>query len=218
VLHNPDNDVTIYARVKPQLLHDGPILLSFNDKFDAHVRDKLLGAAAEELTLTPPGDVLRDFCKATYTVDSGIEITGIHLLLASTDPHYHYFELRMCRLIELIQLIENQSGCNLGTSTYEFLHRCVLKVWHHELTDPFIGDFEEMWYNQTMVPDIGVPLTPKGTNVLEHLWSNLDVYLSIDGLSDRFKSATELGQAICFDAQSASARLDASDRLGEVPR
>ena len=176
VLHNPENNVTIYARVKPQLSLDGPILLSLDDRFDVEARDKLLGAVAEDLTFTPPGSVLRDFCGATYPVDTGAEISGVHFLLASTHPQRGYFEIRMCRLTQLIQLIENQSGCSINSSTYDFLLCCIMKVWKHELTEPFIGDFEEVWYNLQMVPDIAVPLSTKGVNVLEHLfrhrWSN----------------------------------------------
>jgi hypothetical protein len=198
--------------------HVRPIRLSLDDKFDARIREQLLGVTNEDRTLSPPGDVLRDFCKATYLLDNNVEISGIHFLIASTNLNCGYFELRMCRLLELLALLEDQSGCVLGTPTYEFFHRCVLKVWNYGLTEPFIGEFEEAWYNLSMVPDISVPLTPAGTDVLEHLWSNLDAYMSVSDLAERFNTQSTLAREISRLAQSASDKLDASDRLGEVPR
>ena len=218
VLHNPDENLTIYARVKPQLAFDGPISVSLSNSFDSQARESLLGVASDDFRLVPPGQVLADFQRATYTVGAGKEIDGIHFLLACVHPSLAYVEVRMCRIIALLELASDESGIFIGSETYEFLLRCVMKVWKHQLTEPFVDDFEESWYGLHMVPDIAVPLTPFGLADLEHLWTGIDGYVTPGRCGAGFSDATRLGQAISEAAQITSDRLDASDRLGETPR
>jgi hypothetical protein len=218
VLHNPDDDLTIFTRVKRQLTFDGPIAVSLNSRFDSQSRECLLGIASDDLRLVPPGQVLADFQRAKYVVGQGKEIDGIHFLLASVHPSLPYLEVRMCRITALLELASDESGIFIGSDTYEFLLRCVMKVWKHQLTEPFVEHFEESWYGLQMVPDIVVPMTPFGLAVLEHLWTRIDDYLTPDVCGTEFGDATRLGHAIAETPQLTSDRLDASDRLGETPR
>lgn len=218
VLHNPDDNLTVYARVKPQLAQSGPIRVSVDSRFDPLARGTLIGVARDDLRFVPPGQVLADFQKATYPVGDGREINGIHFLLASVHPQHAYLEVRMCRLVTLIELASRSSGISIDSETHEFLFRCVMKVWKHQLSQPFVEDFEESWYGLRMVPDIAVPLTPWGVAVLEHLWTSIDNYLDLDSFGAGFGDATKLGREIAQTTQLASEQFDASDRLGETPR
>ena len=76
-----------------------------------------------------------------------------------------------------------------------------------------------MWYELSMVPDIVVPLTTYGQEVLGHLWSHLDRYLAVSAFPNLSGQSTQaVAEAISMAAQRKSDRLDDSDKLGEVPR
>lgn len=219
ILHNPIDELSVYSRVKPQLLTGGPIHVSLDCLFEPSAREKLISTSMDDLNLIPSGQVLQEFLKATYSIGEERGITGIHFLLASVDPTMSYLEIRMCRIIELIELVENSLGISFGTDTYEYLFRCITLVSSHKLTEPFIDEFYNCWYDLKMVPDMALALTPKGVAVLEHLWTNVDLYVGASGLAAKlgYSNAAALAHDIAEAAQYASVRLDASDRLGEFP-
>lgn len=218
VLHNPDADLTIYTRVKPQLKNAGPILVSLADRFSGQARDALLTAAKVDLAPTLPNQVLEDLKRITFQLDSGEIISGIHFLLSSVDPKITYLEIRMGRLLSLVGVITGQPGLSYGSEFLAFLHRCVLKSWIYQLSEPFMLEFEAMWYEVGMVPDIASELTPFGATVVEHLWANLDRYLPGLATGNGLSEVTKLAMEISATAQTASEQIDRSERLGEVPR
>ncbi len=193
-------------------------MVRLDDRFDSEARDSLLGAAREDLRLALPGEVLSDFQEASYELDEQNEVDGVQFLLASVHPRLAYLEVRMCRIVALLGLATGSGGVTTESGTYEFILRCIMKVWKHQLTDPFVDDFEEYWYRFRMVPDIAVPLTPFGISVLEHLWTNVGSYLRIDRSGTSWRDARSMAEAISKQAQLASDEVDASDRMAEVPR
>jgi hypothetical protein len=83
----------------------------------------------------------------------------------------------------------------------------------------FLEEFDEMWYEFHMVPDISVPLTTIGVNAVEYLWENIDLYLNTENYKHiNFINVADLARNISDTAQSSSDRLDKSDRLPEEPR
>ena len=218
ILHNPSEDLTIYARVKPQLANKGPILLRRDSHFEISAREDLLGMARDDTALPSAADTLLGFQKAILPVRQG-QISGIEFLLACTNHPATYFELRMCRIAEVIRMAGDTDGIMIGSETYEFIHRCVVKCWGSRITDPFVSEFELMWYELSMVPDIVVPLTTYGQEVLGHLWSHLDRYLAFSAFPNLSGQGSQaVAEAISMAAQRESDRLDDSDNLGEVPR
>jgi hypothetical protein len=217
ILHDPERDLTIYARVKNQLSGDGPIVLRKSDVFTPLIRDELLGIARQDLMSMPPARILDEFKAVTLDREEGRVISGIEFLLASTTADY--FELRMCRVVSLFKLVAYSNGIGIGSDDYDFIQRNVLKIHAHNLTAPFLEEFERVWYDLKMVPDIAVPLSPLGMDVLGHLWSNIGTYLSADAFTQLHLQNTKLiAKMISDDAQRESDRLDSSDRLGEVAR
>ena len=221
VLHDPDRDLTIYARVKPQLHKEGPIVLRKDSYFRPDARLDLLVLAKEDARLTHPAQVLEGFKATTLNLTEDRKISGIEFLLACTNLEQGYFELRMCRITALLELAAGERAhyIFITRDTYEFIQRCALRCIAAALTEPFEQDFADVWYDLKMVPDIAVPLTPIGLEVVGHLWSNLEEYLSIDTFSDlACLDIRALARTISDTAQAESDQQDAWDRLGKEPR
>jgi hypothetical protein len=219
VLHDPERDLTVYSRVKNQLAGDGPILLRKSDVFCPSARDDLIGIAKQDTRSMPPARILEGLKAVTLFREEGRTITGIEMLLASTNTVSGYFELRMCRIVALFSLVAHPNGVSIGDRDYDFIQRNVMKVHAHNLTAPFLEEFEHMWYDLAMVPDIAVPLSPFGMDVLGHLWSNLETYISEGAFAHlNVQDATTLSKMISDEAQRESDHLDSSDCLGEVPK
>lgn len=134
ILHNPEDDLTVYCRVKPQLQsRTDALLISLDAVFAPSARQQLLGAACEDLRLAPPGEVLASFRDVRYHVSGGTQVTGIHFLLAAVDPTLSYLEVRMTRVMTLFELAAEEGGISIGSDTYDFILRCVLKIWSYQL-------------------------------------------------------------------------------------
>jgi len=219
ILHDPDRDFTIYARVKNQLVGGGPIVLSKSDIFCPAAREGLVGIAKQDVRVLPPAKVLDEFKRITLRRETGRIISGIEFLLASTNVDSGYFELRMCRIIALFELVARPGFIGIGSDDYDFIQRNVFKCHAHTLTAPFLDEFEHMWYELKLVPDVAVPLSPFGLDVVAYLWSNLQFYLSRGAFSHLdTRDLRAVAQTISHAAQEESDRLDSSDRLGEEPR
>jgi hypothetical protein len=92
-------------------------------------------------------------------------------------------------------------------------------VLQEKLTDDFQEQFNSEWFDLKVVPDLIVPLTIRGVEVVKTLWNNLGEFVSMDCYvhlqpSTPIEIATSLAEA----AQRESDRLDPSDRLGSEPR
>jgi len=219
ILHDPERDLTVYSRVKNQLDNSGPIVLSKSDVFSPSVRDDFLGIAKKDMTSMPPAKILDELKILTLFREKGRMISGIEFLLASTNAASGYFELRMCRVVTLLELVASPMGITIGNNDYDFIQRNVMKIHAHNITAPFLEEFEHMWYGLEMVPDVAVPLSPLGMDVVGYLWSNLGTYISEGAFAHlNFEDPTTLAKMISEDAQRESDRLDTSDRLGEVPK
>lgn len=222
ILHNPDNDLTLYTRVKPQLDNDGPLLLDKNSLFTPSVRDSMLFEIErdyEEFINKSPIDIIKGFSRIKHMREEQKEITGIDFILACTNRDYHYFELRMCRVNALFHLLSENSFIGLGNDDYDYILRNTLQLHAQRMVPDFLEEFDEMWYELHMVPDISVPLTKVGIDAVEYLWKNIELYLNGQNYKHiGFDNITELAKTISNTAQSSSDRLDMSDRLPEVPR
>lgn len=219
VLHDPERDLTIYTRVKSHLAGSGPIVIRKSGIFCSAARNDFLGIAKQDAILMPPAKVLDEFNAVSLLREEGRIISGIEFLLASTNVMSGYFELRMCRLVALFELVAYSHGVAIGNDDYDFIQRNIMKCHAHNLTAPFLDEFEHMWYDLDMVADIAVPLSPFGMDVLGHLWSNLEAYISKSAFAHlQIQDPIVLAKTISGEAQKESDRLDSSDRLGEVPR
>jgi len=219
ILHDPERNLTVYSRVKNQLAHSGPIVLRKSDVFCPSVRDDLLGIAKQDMTAMPPAKILDELKALTLCREESRMISGIEFLLASTNATSGYFELRMCRVVTLFELVASPMGITIGSDAYDFIQRNVMKIHAYNLTAPFFEEFEHMWYDLKMVPDVAVPLSPLGMDVLGHLWSNIETYISEGAFAHlHIEDLTALAKMISEDAQRESDRMDTSDRLGEVPK
>ena len=222
VLHNPDNDLTLFARVKPQLDRDGPIIVRKDCLFVSSARDAIIAEIEkdyEEFIDRNPFHVLEGFRRIKHVREGHKEISGIDFLLACTNRNRNYFEIRMCRMVSLFELLSEESGVSIGSDDHDYIQRNVLECHIERIVQDFLEEFDYMWYELHMVPDISVPLTTVGTKAIECMWDNLDQYLVHSNYSHlKYDDIQELGKYISSSAQLSSDRLDASDRLGEAPR
>jgi hypothetical protein len=219
VLHNPDADLTLYAAVKPQLDDDQPLKISKVNSFTPDCRDALLSISQDEMPFFDPSKLLLKFAKIKRSRGEDQTITGIDFLLACTNRPKAYFELRMCRVAALLAVLEGSSGVSIVQADYEFILRNVLQISAASLTEDFLDEFNTQWFELELVPDIVVSLTDRGQQLIEHLWNNLNLFLSIQAYENvGILSAAELAERISTVSQNASDRLDRSDRLGFVPR
>jgi Domain of unknown function (DUF4365) len=218
VLHNPDSDLTIYANVKRQIRDVGPISVPKSQLLRRESRQDLIDIAQAEAYeyLGSPRDALANFREITFAVGMEKQISGIEFLLACTSLQGRFLELRMGRIVELLGLADPGVGVLIGEGTYSFILRCVMKCWRWGMCESFEAEFDRMWWDLEMVPDIAVPLTEFGVRVLECLWSNVDEYLHAESFEHmKPASSLQIAQAIAAAAEAVSRRIDASDKLGE---
>ena len=222
ILHNPDNDLTLYTRVKPQLDKEGPLLLDLNSIFTPSVRDSMIFEIEEDYETfinKSSLDIIEGFSRIKHIREGQKEITGIDFILACTNRSQQYLELRMCRINSLFHLLSENSFIGLGNDDYDYILRNTLQLHAQRIVPDFLEEFDEMWYELHMVPEISVPLTPVGINAVEYLWENIASYLNSENYKHlNFRNIDELARNISNTAQSSSDRLDKSDRLPEEPR
>lgn len=217
ILHDPRRDLTIYGRVKNQLDQEGPLLVRKDQVFRPDARSDLAAIVKEDTRLGEPSRVLESFKAVTVPIGGSHEISGIEFLLACTNPMVRYFELRMCRVNTLLMIAAGNKGFLINQDTYDFIHRCTLKCLGAQLTDSFLGEFEKIWYGEKVVPDIVVPLTPFGLDIMGYLWSNLDEYVTVTAFPDLSGfDARRIAQIISDAAQRASEQHTAWLSLGET--
>jgi Domain of unknown function (DUF4365) len=121
ILHNPDSNLTIYANVKPQLENGGPIFLDSNSFFIPEARKDLIECANFSYILFDPEQLLQEFSSIKYLADSGNLISGIDFLLSAIDPTQTYFEIKMVRVIQLLDLVNNEIGSTAHSETILFI-------------------------------------------------------------------------------------------------
>lgn len=219
ILHNSERNLTLYANVKPQLKEEGPIVVRKTDVFADSARDALLKIAEAGWEFFSPSEILDRFKKIRRERGPDQEINGIEFLLACTNQQGSYFELRMCRISALFDLLSRSRLFSTLKEDYEFIHRNVLEAHSLGIVEPFMDDFKLMWYDLAMVPDITVPLTSSGKSAITHLWEHLDQYLCMNAFSHLgLADPTEVAEMIVCYSEAASANLDRSDNLGETPR
>jgi len=208
VLHNPDNDVTLYASVKPQLTEGGPMKVGRTNHFVPDCRDALLLISQNEASYFDPSKLLSKLTAIRRERGPDQIITGVDFLLASTNREQSYFELRMCRVTALFELLAT-GWVSIGRPDYEFILRNVLEISGDRLTEDFLDEFNRVWFELEYVPDIIAPLTGRGVGLLQHLWNNLDQFLSVQPYKGMGAlSPLELAERISGVAQNASDRLD----------
>jgi len=222
ILHNPDDDLTIFARVKPQLDKDGPLLIPKNNTFSPSARDSLIIEIEkdyEDFINKSPFEIIEGFSRIKLVRAGHKEITGIDFILACTNRDQHFFELRMCRIVSLFELLSEESSISFASDDYDYILRNTLQLYAQRIVPDFLEEFDEMWYEFRMVPDISTPLTEVGVNFVEYLWENIDEYLNSANYKHlNFQNVVELAKYISDEAQSSSDWLDESDRLPETPR
>jgi hypothetical protein len=219
VLYNPEDDVLIFTSVKPQLRKGGPLRVSTTSVFAMSSRDELLRMAREGTDIFSPADALEKFSAIKLERDGGRVISGIEFLLAAVSRNGDYFSLRMCRMSAVFDLLSSERMFGIGASDYEYIFRCCLEVEGLTLADTFISEFNEVWFGMEMVPDLEVPLTQRGLELVRYLWEHLDEYVSVEAFKHLgYLEAERIANEIADFAQSESDRLDRSDSIGMVPR
>jgi len=222
ILHNPDNDFTLYTRVKPQLDKKiNPILLKKTDIFLPSVRNTLMLKIKqdyENFIKKNPFDIIEGFRRIKHIRENDKEITGIDFLLAFTNRYQLFFELRMCRINSLFHHLSESSSISLFSEDYDFILRNILQLHAQRMVPDFLEEFDEMWYELHMVPDILTHMTETGKNALQYLWENIGSYLnSANYMHLKIKKIEDLAKCISNNAQLSSDRIDEADRLAESP-
>jgi hypothetical protein len=219
VLHNPEEYLTIYTSVKPQLVGKGPILLNKNKVLDGASRNFLIDASESEPHHKSPSDILNRFMRIELDREGNKTITGIDFLLACTNRIGRYFEIRMRRVTALFDLLSEDNGYSIGQRDYDYILRNIMTIQANKMTEDFLDEFEDMWYGLQMVPDIDAPFTKSGDDVIDYLWANLDTCLSKESYSHLgIKTSNELANHIADYTQNLSDKLDESDRMAIEPR
>jgi hypothetical protein len=214
ILNHPERNLTLYARVKHQLLDGSAIYVPKINLLTKSSRKQLINIHDEDVTLIErlfnPEEIVTSFKKAQLRSQQRMEVNGLHFLLSCTTRTGRYFELRYARLKAALMHVVSPKSLQ-GEAFNEFVQRCVMKCWGYELVEPFEREFEEYWYERREMPDIVVPLTRKGHVVISHLWEGITEYLTHQGL--RFSDVgiiRNLAEDMVRDAKSASKRLDKS--------
>jgi len=124
VLHNPTTGRTLFADVKSQMRNSGPIILSDDSAFDSSCRQVLLSICGRE---DDARRVLQKLHSAQLRLDENVTISGIEFMLAALDPRLGYVELRMGRIVRMMELT-SASGrwVGIGQQTYDFILRCLI--------------------------------------------------------------------------------------------
>ncbi|MGZ8892174.1 MAG: DUF4365 domain-containing protein [Halobacteriota archaeon] len=223
ILHDPLRNLTLYARVKSQLESGAAILVSKTNLFNATSRADLLHEyELDQSSWSNSFDaesILMDFREARDEIAEDVTINGVHFLLSCCNPEQGFFELRHTRIFAVLEVLSRLGSIGIDGDYYDFIHRCVVKCWAHRLTEPFAQEFERVWYDLQMVPDLLVPLTSHGRKLMEHLLANTEAYLPVRYAQEAgVKTSLQYAEMLMNVAQIASDRLDHSDRLGEKPR
>ena len=219
VLHNPDENQTIFTSLKPQLVGKGPILLNKNKLFNRTARDFLIDASESEPLDQSPSEILNRFKRIELYREDNKTLTGIDFLLACTNRAGRYFEIRMRRVTALFDLLSEGNGYAIGHEDYDYILRNVMTIQSQKMAEDFLDEFEDMWYGLQTVPDIATPFTKLGDDVIDYLWANPDNYLSKESYSHLgIKTYKELANYIADYAQNLSDKLDDSERMAIEPR
>jgi len=218
VLHDPTRELTLYGNVKPQLVSSNTIEINKKDNFCAAARETLIWIAGHEESQLPPAVALDKFKNITLQISPGKVITGIEFLLASTNRHAGYFELRMCRIMALLEIVAEGLGFGVASEHYDYIQRNVYQCHALSISEMGLEEFDHIWYMEKLVPDITVPLTPTGTEMIKYLWEHIDDLLSKGAFGHVPANSRQIAEEIAQNAQAASDRLDRSDLLGKAPR
>ena len=206
-------------RSSPNWGGGGPLRIPASNNFDNDSRDELLRIASESTAVFSPSDALGKFHSIRLQRDGGGEISGIEFLLATVDREGGYFSLRMCRINTIFDLASTQRFFSTGAMDYEYIFRCCLEFEGQGLVDSFFSEFNDVWFGLKMVPDLEVPLTHRGHELVRYLWGHLQEYISVEVFEHLGHSDAEsIAREIADFAQCESDRLDRSDRTGVVPR
>lgn len=197
ILHNPEDGETLYTKIKPQLDNTGPILVAKKDIFDVSCRNLLIHFSEEDSLEPSPKEVLDKLKGIKLYVDESKVITGIDFILACINKSEGYFEIHMKYINNLFDIASGSHSYTIGQRNYEFILRNILIIHSKKLVEDFLDDFEDIWYEQELVPEIISPLTSKGAFVIEFLWNNLEQYLSWNTYSHlNISDSTQLAQYI----------------------
>lgn len=176
VLHNPDSDTTIYTKIKPQLNQCGPILVCKGSSFCVGSRSELIRYSEEYMYETRPEILLNRLMSIELAVDYGKKLNGIDFLLASTIKDENIYEVSMARYHALLEDISENGSYAIDQRTYDFINRCVLTLHSQKIVEDFLEEYETSWYGEEFVPEITVPLTKLGNDVIAYLWNNIGTY------------------------------------------
>ncbi len=211
VLHNPDTNLTVYSEIKPQLKTEGPIFVSNSQVLCGASRNDILDICSR---VDDPKRFLGQLKKACLQVEPGKAISGIEFLVSCLSPDNTYFELRMARLKQVIELAVESSTIGVGSDTYDFILRCSMICMAADITDSFEESFDLQWYDLKLVPDITVPLTPFGAIVADYLYDNAGDYMATDAFAhNSFGDPIQVYETLKRECQSISDYIDSKATL-----
>ena len=122
ILHNPDTSQTIYTEVKSQLNSKLPMLVPLKNRFNQFVRKDIMSLC---IHVGDPIQVLRQLQSAKLEIIKERKyISGIEFLLACLDPYHEYFEMRMTRIVTMIEISDDDTVvCHGSSDINDFIQR-----------------------------------------------------------------------------------------------
>jgi hypothetical protein len=209
ILHNPDEEMTIFCDVKKKLRLKNNIELNTNHIFSQNCREHLIDIYRENKIGKSSQEVLRKLYETRiyfgnrYSAESGSNfITGIDFLLACIKDK-DVMEITISRYTTLKSLLNYEYRNTITEEDYNFIFRMSMLIISFQVTDNFFKDFEEMWYENNLVPEIRSFLTEHGKKLIKMLFSNIDCYLDIN----KFDTAKSV-QDIIFYCNCRSLQFD----------
>jgi len=189
VIHNPDDRKSYYANIKPQLTDNSPILINKSCIFNSTCRSFLIETSERGIYEQTPAEILSIFKHIDVTREGGKKLTGIDFLLITINFVEKHLDLKMGYITNLFDLICEEGSFFIAQDDYEFVLKNMLSILSSKLTIDFRDDFEHIWFNEKIVPNIIAPFMPKGIEVLNYLWANPNNYITTStyshlGISD----------------------------------
>jgi hypothetical protein len=208
VLHCPNTGQTIYANLKSQLDFKSPILVPLDQCIHKSVRADLLTLCDY---IDDPAEVLFKLKNVTYMSGWGKTVSGIEFLLSCLNLRHEYFELRMVRILEMLELsLDGDGGLCTGSLTYDFIHRCSSICMSAKISESFSEIYDYYWYELEQVPEFTVLLTPFGSKVADYLIEHANQLVRYETFSQYgFDNAREIAIWLEKSCQRASEQMDA---------
>jgi hypothetical protein len=179
VLHDPERDLTIYTRIKPQLRDEGPIRVPVGAHLTEQSRDDLLACSREDTNIQSAETVLRTLKQVTLSEARGCEVSGCDFLLAMAARSAGLLDFSIARFeLLLAYTMPPEYGLYFGPRTWDFALHCLLLLQHFGIAQSLAPPAINEWLGAHRIPDIICPLSRFGDHLLDHILREPASYLS----------------------------------------